>query len=231
MPSNTNVGARAPAAPVFRSLQGRSDEAPLAAHFSGGRILGKYCALAHGARTGATGYVGGRLAAPPRRGGPARARARPAARARCTDVDVGRAATSSPAPASRRRSTAARPPTTSSTRWSRRPATATSPTATGGWPRRFGEAAAPTPASSGSSTSAGSCPPTRRALAAPALPPRGRGDPAGRRARLHRPARVDRDRRGVVLVSHPRSPRGAAARAAAAAPGARTAPSRSTSAT
>ena len=55
------------------------------------------------------------------------------------------------------------------------------------------------------------------ALAAPALAARGRGDPARRRARLDRAARLDRDRRRLVVVPAAGPARRAPARAAAAA--------------
>src|SRR5215207_2952682 len=45
----------------FAEFAGSSREAPLAAHFSGGRILGRYCARLVELVTGGTGYVGGRL--------------------------------------------------------------------------------------------------------------------------------------------------------------------------
>ena len=72
------------------------------------------------------------------------------------------------------------------------------------------------PGSSGSSTSAGSFPPTP----APSRAPAARGSRSSASCstavpRLHRAAGVDRDRRGLVLVPHPRAARGAAARAAA----------------
>ena len=63
------------------------------------------------------------------------------------------------------------------------------------------------------------------------LQTRGRGDPARRGARLHRPARVHRHRRGVVEFSHSRSPRGTVARPPVAALAPQPAPSPSTSAT
>ena len=54
----------------------------------------------------------------------------------------------------------------------------------------------------------------RRELAAPAQPPRGRGDPARCDPRFGRPARLDRDRRRLVVVppagSPGRAPEGAA---------------------
>ena len=69
------------------------------------------------------------------------------------------------------------------------------------------------------------------AVAAPRLPPRGRGDPARRRARLDRAAGLDRDRRRLVVVPAPRPARGAAAGAADAALAQEPHRSRSTSAT
>ena len=69
------------------------------------------------------------------------------------------------------------------------------------------------------------------AVAPPALAPRGRAHPARRRSGLDRAARLDRDRRRVVVLSSP----GAAGRAVCACcrcrPGRATAPSRSPSAT
>ena len=95
--------------------------------------------------------------------------------------------------------------------------------------RNFARAAARR-ASSGSSTSAGSCRRTRRCRP-PRLAARGRADPARGRALLHRAAGVDHRGRALVVVPHPRAPGRAAAAAARSRPGATTARSRSPSAT
>ena len=118
-------------------------------------------------------------------------------------------ATSSPATASTPRSTACAAPTTWCTRW-RRARTGTSPAATAAPPRpsrrRGARRGRADRLPRGSRRPAGSPPPP--------LAPRGRGDPARGRAWVHRAARLDRDRRRLVLVPCARPTGGAPAGAA-----------------
>ena len=172
--------------------------------------------------TGATGYVGEPARAPPgaaRAGPSARSRAGPSASSRSTASRRSRGDLLDGAGLERGARRLPAPPTTSSTRW-RRARTAPS---FADRDRRAAEAlrAAPrhAPASSGSSTSAGSRRPAR-ASRPPGLAARGRADPARRRARLDRAAGLDRDRRRLVLVPRARAPGRAAARAADSRPGA-----------
>ena len=210
---------------VCRNFQGRSPGAPAPSGFSGGDTPDPSGWRRHGA-----GHRSHRLrrqppAAPPGRRGPARARAGAPARARGgARRRRGRApATCSRGDGPRRaRSTAC---TTAYYLVHSMEAAAGDGDGFADRDRRAAEALRrarpPTPASSGSSTSAASSPPR----GAVSRPPAARGSRWSEILldavpRLHRAARLDRDRRRLVLVSHPRAARRAAARAAAAGAGA-----------